>query len=100
RRLPLPREQLFDEIRCTSCHVASLPLDRKGWIYSEPNPYNPPKNLRQGEAPALLVDLTNAALPQPRLSSSAANQRAVLVPAYTDFKLHDITDAADPEAAE
>ena len=39
-------ERVFEQIRCTTCHVPSIPLDRRGWIYSEPNPYNPPGNLR------------------------------------------------------
>jgi cytochrome c peroxidase len=93
-------ERLFDDMHCTSCHVAALPLDRKGWVYFEPNPYNPPKNLRRGETRALDVDLTNAALPQPRLAPSERDPGVIQVPAYTDFKLHDITDAADPTAAE
>src|SRR5439155_17467279 len=49
----LDGERLFEQIRCTSCHVPALPLDRSGSMYSEPNPYNPPKNLRRGEAPVL-----------------------------------------------
>ncbi len=32
-------EQRFRAIGCASCHVPSLPLDRQGWLYVEPNPY-------------------------------------------------------------
>src|SRR2546427_1774856 len=32
---------------------SSLPLDNQGWIFSEPNPYNPAGNLRTGDAPEL-----------------------------------------------
>jgi hypothetical protein len=82
-----------------------LPLDRQGWVYSEPNPYNPTGNLQVGPsnypltAPPLTVDLTSNDLPQPRLHP---NERGVImVPAYTDLRLHDISatsDAAtDPE---
>jgi hypothetical protein len=85
-------ERVFEQIRCTTCHVPSIPLDRPGWIYSEPNPYNPPTNLRRGEARLLEVDLTSAALPSPRLAPSADTPSLIRVPAYTDFKLHDITD--------
>jgi hypothetical protein len=46
----------------------ALPLDNKGWIYTEPNPYNgnsPMPNLRVGEVPTLSVDLTSDELPPP-----------------------------------
>jgi CxxC motif-containing protein (DUF1111 family) len=36
----------------------------------------------------------------PRLEPSRADASVVHVPAYTDFKLHDITDGADADAAE
>ncbi|MEZ4865465.1 MAG: di-heme oxidoredictase family protein [Caldilineaceae bacterium] len=81
-------EQRFDRIGCTSCHVAQLPLDNEGWIFTEPNPYNPAKNLRVGDASILRVDLTSDELPQPRLHSIGG---VVYVPAYTDLKLHNIT---------
>jgi len=72
-RAVLLGERLFDQIGCNRCHVDALPLDRQGWIYSEPSPYNPPGNLRVGSAnypltaPALTVDLTSeqAALAAP-----------------------------------
>jgi len=31
-------EKLFARIGCAGCHIPRLPLDKKGWIYSEPNP--------------------------------------------------------------
>lgn len=110
-------EAVFDSIGCASCH-ATLPLTadnnpglpgRPGWIYFEPNPYNPAAgpnspNLLLGptnypvSAPALAVDLTSDALPLPRLQ---ARHGAVSVAAYTDLKLHDISatsrPATDPE---
>jgi Di-haem oxidoreductase, putative peroxidase len=82
-------EQLFGTIGCTSCHVPELPLDSRGWIFTEPNPFNPPGNLRIGEAPTLAVDLNSEELPLPRLS---AEKGVTHVPAYTDLKLHDLTD--------
>jgi len=86
-------EKRFASIGCTSCHVPELPLDRFGWIFSEPNPFNPAlppqgPNLLVGQAPTLSVDLTGDELPQPRLKASHG---VVMVPAYTDLKLHDIT---------
>jgi len=90
-------EQKFQSIGCAQCHVPSLPLERQGWIYSEPNPYNPPTNLRVGEAPSLSVDLTADDLPGPRLKPDDAE--LVFVPAFTDLKLHDICDGPnDPNA--
>jgi CxxC motif-containing protein (DUF1111 family) len=81
-------EQRFAKVGCASCHIPALPLDNKGWIYSEPNPYNPVHNLRPGDAPALAVDLCSNELPQPRLKPKNG---IVWIRAFTDFKLHDIT---------
>jgi len=81
-------EKKFNDIGCTSCHIPSLPLMAQGWMYSEPNPFNPAGNLRVGDAPSLIVDLTSDGLPRPRLKPAHG---VVNVPAYTDFKLHDIT---------
>lgn len=87
-------EQQFRAIGCAACHVPQLPLTDQGWIYSEPNPYNPADNLRPGEMPGIQVDLTAGNLPLPRLQ--AANG-VVNVPAFTDFKLHDISDQTDEQ---
>lgn len=87
-------EQKFQLIGCGNCHISKLPLDNHGWIFTEPNPYNPPGNLRVGEAATLAVDLSDNDLPLPRLKPVHG---VVYVPAYTDFKLHDITGGpADP----
>jgi hypothetical protein len=88
-------EAKFQEIGCVVCHTPSLPLDSGGQIYSEPNPYNPPTNLRLGEAPSYTVDLTSDELPTPRLT--AGRDGVIRVPAFTDLKLHDITSGpTDP----
>src|SRR5712691_2469877 len=90
-------EQHFLQIGCAGCHTPNLPLVNKGWIYSEPNPYNPAGNLRPGDAAPLRVDLTSNELPGPRLKPDANG--LVWVPAYTDLKLHDITSGpSDPNA--
>jgi cytochrome c peroxidase len=92
----LAGEELFGRIGCARCHVPSLPLDREGWVFTEPNPYNPAGNLRVADAPLLSADLNSRRLPRPRLS---AEDGVVHVPAYTDLKLHDITSGAgDPNA--
>jgi hypothetical protein len=85
-------EARFREIGCASCHVPSLPLDDEGWIYSEPNPYNPEGNLQPWQAPALEVDLSGHELPEPRLRSEGG---VVYVPAFTDLKLHNICSGPD-----
>ncbi|HEY2546442.1 MAG TPA: di-heme oxidoredictase family protein [Candidatus Acidoferrum sp.] len=81
-------QKMFAQAGCTSCHIPSLPLYNKGWIYSEPNPYNPVGNLQVGQAPTLSVDLTSDQLPGPRLKPD--KNGVVWVPAFTDLKLHDI----------
>jgi hypothetical protein len=106
-RANLVGEAVFYRIGCASCHT-SLPLTagnnpglpgQPGWIYFEPNPYNPSTgpnspNLQLGpvnypvSAPPLPVDLTSDALPRPRLH---AHGGVVMVPAYTDLKVHNIT---------
>ncbi len=109
----LAGEAVFNKIGCATCH-ASLPLTasnnpglsgQPGWIYFEPNPYNPATgpnapNLQLGptnypvSAAALTVDLTSNMLPLPRLR---AHDGLVMVPAYTDLKLHDISATSDPK---
>ena len=109
----LAGEALFNQIGCATCH-ATLPLTsnnnpglagKPGWIYFEPNPYNPATgpnspNLQLGptnypvSAPAVTVDLTSETLPPPRLR---ALHGMVVVPAYTDLKLHDISATSDPK---
>ena len=109
----LAGEALFNQIGCATCH-ATLPLTssnnpglagKPGWIYFEPNPYNPATgpnspNLQLGptnypvSAPAVTVDLTSETLPLPRLQ---AHQGIVMVAAYTDLKLHDISATSDPK---
>ncbi|PWU12516.1 MAG: thiol oxidoreductase [Terriglobia bacterium] len=86
-------ERVFETIGCSTCHIPSLPLSN--WTFTEPNPYNPPGNLRLGETKTVSMDLASPVLPQPRLAPAAANAKVIQVPAYTDFKLHDITDPND-----
>lgn len=85
-------EQVFQNIGCSGCHVPKLPLDKKGWIYTEPNPFNPKGNLQLGNAQEYKLDLTEDKLDQPRLK---VEKEVVWVPAFTDLKLHDITSGPD-----
>jgi hypothetical protein len=90
-------ERAFATIGCARCHIPELPLSRTWWTFTEPNPYNPPTNLRPGDADRTFrVELHDAQLPLPRLTPSHDNPDVIMVPAYTDFKLHDITDPAEP----
>jgi hypothetical protein len=90
-------EKVFTRIGCASCHIPALPLERKGWIYSEPNPFNPPLTLRLGTTRTLEMDLNDVKLPSPRLAPDPANPAIVWVPAYTDLRLHDISDPSKHE---
>ena len=81
-------EDLFLSIGCGGCHIPALPLVDNGWIYTEPNPYNPPGNLQAGDAEPLSIDLTHSALPGKRPKPVDG---VVWVRAFTDLKLHDIT---------
>ena len=93
-------EKVFNDIGCGRCHTPALPLDRQGWLYTEPNPYNPATNLRPGQGPAVTMDLTSNELPLPRLSPLLPDRDIVIVPAYTDLKLHDITEPDEADEAE
>jgi hypothetical protein len=86
--------RLFREVGCAGCHVPALPLVDQGWVYTEPNPFNPPGNLQPGDAEPLRIDLTSSQLPGRRLKP---RNGVVWVPAFTDLKLHDITSGpGDP----
>jgi CxxC motif-containing protein (DUF1111 family) len=100
RRAIVHGEEVFAEIGCASCHIPALPLSRRNWVYTEPNPFNPPMNLREGEVRSVRVDLTDPALPQPRLVPDTPTADTLMVPLYSDLKLHDITDASVDEERE
>src|SRR5436309_784348 len=73
-------ELVFERIGCSACHIPKLPLSRDGWIYSEPNPYNPPTNLRVGTTRSITLDLNNNDLPTPRLAPDISKPDIVWVP--------------------
>ncbi len=85
-------ERQFATIGCTSCHTPSLPLTTGGWVFTEPGPYNPAGTLNATDARPVALDLNDDRLPQPRLP---VRRGVVMVPAYTDLKLHDICDGPD-----
>src|SRR5262244_1098184 len=86
-------ESSFEDIGCADCHRPTLLLQSA--LFSEPNPFNPPGNLRLQDVGRLIVfDLTQD-IPSPRLERQESGQGAV-VRAYTDLKRHVICDALDP----
>jgi len=85
-------EQLFNEIGCARCHIPALILDNP--IYTEPNPYNPPGNLRIQDVPRpFAFDLTRDG-PGPHLERTRDGK--AIVRAFTDLKRHRIADEDDP----
>ena len=91
----LTGEQAFAQVGCADCHVQSLPLTQWGEYYYEPNPFNPPGNASPADTELLKVNLDSDGLPGPRLKDDADG--ITRVRAYTDLKLHDITNGpGDP----
>ncbi len=101
-------EQLFcsQTLGCASCHKPNVTLagdqgtagQGKGWVFTEPNPFNPTGNLQPGDTyttahGTYAVDLSNTDLPWPRL---LPQNNAIRVPVFSDFKLHDVM-TGDPD---
>lgn len=85
-------EAQFAQIGCTDCHIPAMTLNTR--LFSEPNPFNPPGNLRiQDVQRPFTFDLTRD-IPKPNLERNG-NGGAV-VRAYTDLKRHVICDNQDP----
>ncbi len=87
-------EQVFMDIGCGGCHVPALPLSDGGWNFVEPNPYNPDGNLQPGDAPDWVMDLNDPRLDPPRLAVDPQTA-STWVPAFTDMKVHNITEGPD-----
>ncbi|MBI2212636.1 MAG: hypothetical protein HYU52_03240 [Acidobacteria bacterium] len=82
-------ERSFARIGCGSCHVAEMTLDNP--VFSEPNPYNPPGNLRPADVGhSVTFDLTSEG-ELPRLERS--HDGKAYVRAYTDLKRHNLCDS-------
>jgi cytochrome c peroxidase len=87
-------EQTFQDIGCADCHRPALPLQADGRWFVEPNPYNPDGNLQPGDGSQFAFDLSDSRLDQPRLPVDAS-AGVIWVPAFTDFKVYDITSGPD-----
>jgi len=81
-------EKIFSTVGCAECHVPALVLNDP--VFTEPNPYNPPGNLRLPDVPvSFSFDMTREGQ-GPRLERLPTG-RAV-VRAFTDLKRHDLND--------
>jgi Di-haem oxidoreductase, putative peroxidase len=87
-------EMLFEDIGCADCHRPHLPLGST--LFSEPNPFNPPGNLRQTDVRRPIVFDLASDIPGPRLERRGDGKRTAVVRAYTDLKRHVICDETDP----
>lgn len=85
-------ERRFVDIGCATCHIPKLPLDDRGWVFTEPSPFNPAGNRQPAHGPVYEINLNSSRLPPPRLH---ADRGVVWVPAFTDLRLHDICDGPD-----
>ncbi len=87
-------EDNFKDIGCVACHVPELPLASS--LFTEPNPFNPkdgnldPTDAYVATYGTFAFDLNDATLDGPRLKANS--EGITFVPAFTDLKLHDITD--------
>jgi len=82
----------FAEIGCASCHVPALILNTR--FFSEPNPYNPPGDLRVQDVTNPYTFSLTEDIPKPRLEPGEKD--GAIVRAYTDLKRHVICDDQDP----
>ncbi|WP_425563084.1 di-heme oxidoredictase family protein [Luteimonas vadosa] len=88
RRAVLQGERSFDAIGCSGCHVPAMTLRSR--LFTEPNPFNPPGNLRPEDVDrGHAFDLTRQG-ELPRLEATRGG--GAVVRAYTDLKRHDLCD--------
>lgn len=83
--------RLFERIGCAECHRPRLPL--RSAVFSEPNPYNRPGNLRPDD----IAQPVRTPLPvRPGTGLESGPDGTVYVAAFTDLKRHRICDEEDP----
>jgi cytochrome c peroxidase len=81
-------EHLFSAVGCATCHVPSMILNDA--VFTEPNPFNPPGNVRPADVRRTFsFDMTREG-PGPRLEP--LGRRRAIVRAFTDLKRHDLND--------
>lgn len=82
-------KKLFSDIGCAVCHIPALVLNSP--IFTEPNPFNPPGNLRSSDVKRpFSFDMTQKG-GKPRLTRLPNGSAMVF--AFTDLKRHDINDS-------
>jgi hypothetical protein len=81
-------EKTFDEIGCSSCHRATLPL--KSLAFTDPAPFDMAGTLRAGEVKeGIVIDLAK----QPFAARLKKNDKGEwLIPLFSDLKRHLIVD--------
>lgn len=82
-------ESTFARVGCAECHVPRIVLtDTK---FSEPNPFNPPGNLRPEDVrrPVTFDLAAQGQLPRPERTADGK----IIVRAFTDLKRHNLCDA-------
>ncbi len=82
-------ERMFSVVGCAQCHVPKMELGAT--TFSEPNPFNPPGNLRPADVEhPVTFDLgTRGQLPRPEKTPDGK----IVVRAFTDLKRHNLCDA-------
>lgn len=79
---------IFRDVGCAQCHVPEFQLHSRH--FSEPNPFNPPGNLRVTDVPVpFRYDMTGEG-PRPRLERSRIG--GAIIRPFTDLKRHDLND--------
>lgn len=84
-------EKLFNQVGCGNCHRPALVLNSPA--FREPNPYNPPGNLRVGDVGHVFSFNMTKDGPGHRLERIEGGK--AIVRAFTDLKRHAIADASD-----
>jgi mono/diheme cytochrome c family protein len=85
-------KKLFEQVRCSNCHIPELPLESSA--FTEPSPYNIRGTLcAEDVRKCLTIDLAKS-ICKPCLTSDG--KRSYVVRAFTDFKRHKISDSERP----
>ncbi len=83
---------IFEQIRCSECHIPEMPLASPEFV--ESGPFNPENNLRPEDVSTTYrVDLS--AYKEDMKKDDKGN---FLIPAFTDLKRHDMGEFLDNEA--
>lgn len=87
---------IFSEIACSACHIPELPLYSAE--YSEPNPFNPAGKLQAFEVENPFI--VNLAALDGAPDFRRAEDGAIMIPVFTDFKRHKMGEILNNETLE